>query len=624
MLNINDLKTLNPRIISIGSHPAIIQSVLDYDYLIGREKPTVAGILATGRKFERYFFGKREILIPVFQTFNSIPQNTKEKITMLLNVASGRRVLTSTTDAINYFENLKLGVIFAEGVPEKHAVELGEYARNKNVTLIGPSSVGMVLPQSFKLGAIGGIQSKQIVSSGILSKGGVCVLSASGGMVNEIINVVGQTQNKLSFALSFGGDRFPFLEPVDALKAAEKDENTKAIVYYGELGGEDEYKLADLLKGSHLTKPVICYVGGVISDLFETPPQFGHAKAMAETRQESARAKRDALKDAGGIVPESFSEFVDAIKELSDFGFEKSNGTLRNSPLNQIRDRQGKQDEIEENQKISSVTINNMDDRKHALISSSISKDEEGDVKILGEDLLPFARENSFAKIAASLFLGKKITSIETEEFVDFILKVSVDHGPYVSGALNTIVAARAGKDLVSSLASGLLTIGPRFGGALNEAAKNWYKGVVDGKSAYDFVEEFASKKIYIQGIGHKKYRVDMPDPRVEEIKKFADKLEKKRFINFALQVEKITTEKKGNLILNVDGAIGAVLLDFLSEKEGYSDEELWNLIEAEFFNALFVLSRSTGFIAHFLDQKRLDEGLLRLSEEDVADASAQ
>ena len=39
---------------------------------------------------------------------------------------------------------------------------------------------------------------------------------------------------------------------------------------------------------------------------------------------------------------------------------------------------------------------------------------------------------------------------------------VTADHGPAVSGAHNTIVAARAGKDLVSSLASGLLTVGER------------------------------------------------------------------------------------------------------------------------------------------------------------------
>ena len=52
--------------------------------------------------------------------------------------------------------------------------------------------------------------------------------------------------------------------------------------------------------------------------------------------------------------------------------------------------------------------------------------------------------------------------------FLELCLIVTADHGPAVSGAHNTIVAARAGKDLVSSLASGLLTIGPRFGGMFN------------------------------------------------------------------------------------------------------------------------------------------------------------
>ena len=49
---------------------------------------------------------------------------------------------------------------------------------------------------------------------------------------------------------------------------------------------------------------------------------------------------------------------------------------------------------------------------------------------------------------------------------------VTADHGPAVSGAHNTIVAARAGKDLISSVASGMLTIGPRFGGAIDGAAQ--------------------------------------------------------------------------------------------------------------------------------------------------------
>ncbi len=593
-MDIQKIREAQLKIVVIGNHPGIIQSMLDYDFLVGRTSPSIVAIVASGRNFNRYFFGKKEILLAVYPTLGRIPSQIKSQTNTVLNVSSGRRVLTSMIEAIDTFPNLIFGTIFAEGVPEKHAIDLFEYAKDKNVSLVGPSSVGVVIPGSCKVGAIGGVSQKQIVSSGLLSSGGVCVLSASGGMVNEIINTVNRTHNKVSFSLSFGGDRFPLFEPVDALMAAQKDEKTKAIVYYGELGGEDEYKLAKLLEIGHITKPVICYVAGTISDLFETPPQFGHAKAMAGTSAEGAKEKREALKKAGAQVPESFSEFVKMMQDLPDYSFKEVNGT-----------------------------IENMDDRKHALISSSISKDVDGEVQILGEDLLSLASNNGFAKIIASMFLGKKIQSQDTEELVDFILRISVDHGPYVSGALNTIVSARAGKDLVSSLSSGLLTIGPRFGGALNEAARNWFSGVVDGKNASSYVEEFAIKKLYIQGIGHKKYRTDMPDPRVAALKGFLDRLEKKRFTNFALEVEKVTTEKKGNLILNVDGTIAALLLDYLSEKEGYSDEQLLDLVEQEFFNALFVLSRSVGFIAHYLDQKRLDEGLLRLEEEDVADASS-
>ncbi len=46
------------------------------------------------------------------------------------------------------------------------------------------------------------------------------------------------------------------------------------------------------------------------------------------------------------------------------------------------------------------------------------------------------------------------------------------------AGAHNTIVTARAGKDLVSCLVSGLLTIGPRFGGAIDDAARGFQMAV--------------------------------------------------------------------------------------------------------------------------------------------------
>jgi ATP citrate (pro-S)-lyase len=55
---------------------------------------------------------------------------------------------------------------------------------------------------------------------------------------------------------------------------------------------------------------------------------------------------------------------------------------------------------------------------------------------------------------------------------MEMCLMLCADHGPCVSGAHNSIVTSRAGKDLVSCLVSGLLTIGPRFGGAIDDAAR--------------------------------------------------------------------------------------------------------------------------------------------------------
>ena len=63
-------------------------------------------------------------------------------------------------------------------------------------------------------------------------------------------------------------------------------------------------------------------------------------------------------------------------------------------------------------------------------------------------------------------------------EFLEMVIQIIADHGAAVAGAHNTIVTARAGKDLLSSLVTGILTIGPRFGGAVNGAAEHFLIGL--------------------------------------------------------------------------------------------------------------------------------------------------
>jgi succinyl-CoA synthetase alpha subunit len=590
-LDIQKLRSLSPAVVCLGSHRGIIQSMLDFDFMMGRERPSVIAIVAAGRKAERYFFGTDEVQIPAFADAAALPERVRQSANLVVCITSGRRVLASMQSAMAHLPGLVGGVVFAEGFPERHAIQLRREAAAAGLWLVGGASVGVVVPGAVKLGAIGGVDARQLEQARLFVPGKVAVVSSSGGMVNEVIQTVARSGNSLSFSAALGGERFPMSAPADVFEAAQNDPQTQAVVYFGELGGRDEYVLVEQLASGKLTKPVICYIAGTVAELFEQAPQFGHAKAIATHADEGARAKADALTAAGAKVGRTFSEFVQLIRELPQAMGES----------------------------LARAQASDLVGRTPALMSSSISGDTDEGFRVLGEDLLEFAEGNSFAKIAVSMFLGRKIRSTELEHFVDFVLRLLVDHGPYVSGAVNTIVTARAGRDLMSSLAAGLLTVGPRFGGAINEAARIWLGGVTSGARPADLVEDLARRKIYISGIGHRKYRSDLPDPRVARLLEFASPLEHKRFTKFALGVEAETIRKKGNLILNVDGAIAAVTLDLLSEKEGFADEQLQNLAETDFFNALFLLSRSVGFMAHYFDQQRMDEGIFRLRTEQVA-----
>jgi ATP-citrate lyase alpha-subunit len=212
----------------------------------------------------------------------------------------------------------------------------------------------------------------------------------------------------------------------------------------------------------------------------------------------------------------------------------------------------------------------------------------------------------------------KKIFPNWAKSFIELVLQIVADHGPAVSGAHNSIVAARAGKDLISSLVSGLLTIGPRFGGAIDGAAY-WFKKFHDWKREPDeMVDEMKSMNILIPGIGHRVKSVINPDQRVELLKRYAkENFPKTEYLDYALKVEKITTAKRDNLILNVDGCIGILFLDLLNSL-GFSKKEISDIIETGALNGLFVLGRSIGFMGHILDQKRLKTGLYRHPWHDI------
>merc|ERR1711865_329231 len=133
-------------------------------------------------------------------------------------------------------------------------------------------------------------------------------------------------------------------------------------------------------------------------------------------------------------------------------------------------------------------------------------------------------------------------------------------------------------------------------------------------------VKEMRKQNKLIMGIGHRIKSLTNPDKRVEIIKNYAlEHFDDNSILLFALAVEKVTTKKKANLILNVDGCIAVCFVDLLEKCGAFTVTEADELLESGCLNGLFVLGRSMGFIGHYLDQKRLKQPLYRHPTDDIS-----
>jgi ATP citrate (pro-S)-lyase len=64
--------------------------------------------------------------------------------------------------------------------------------------------------------------------------------------------------------------------------------------------------------------------------------------------------------------------------------------------------------------------------------------------------------------------------------------------------------------------------------------------------------------------------------------------------------------------LLTISSCIAVCFVDLVRNCGAFSPEEAEDYLKMGVLNGLFVLGRSIGLIAHFLDQKRLRTGLYR------------
>jgi len=606
LLNIQSLKTLdfpirekkvdslftgNTKSILYGFHKNAIQRMLDFDFISNKDSGSVVAVVdprMSKIKKEPFFWGNQTFLLNVYPHLElAIEHHNFDTVISFMSY----RASYQTAMHCLQFNSIKKLVLIAEGIPEQFTRKINMEASKKEVLVIGPATVGGIKAGQFRIGNTGG-SLENIIDSRLTISGPVAFVTRSGGLLNELCRIVSDNTKGVYQGISIGGDRWPGSQFIDYILAYEKDPKVTMIILLGEIGGIQEILVANAVKEKKITKPIIGWCMGTAAEFLSEDIQFGHAGASATCQYESAVFKNQYMKSNGIIVPPSFEELSKYIKET----YLKIDPTYFGSKpvkLNKV---------INPNRKLPSFY-------------SSISN-ELGDELLYNQQPISSIVEKGLGNTIGHLWFKKDLPEWFSN-YIELVLKITADHGALVSGAQNTIISSRAGKDMISSLCSGLLTIGDYFGGALNKSAKQFLKASKEKWAPKEFIKEMQKTNQLISGIGHKIKTKENPDKRVEILKNYVEThFPSTDFVKYAFNVEELTLQKRNNLILNVDGFIANSMLDAFQSI--YKDEEIEEIVNNDFMNAFFVLGRTIGFIGHWYDQIRLKQGLYRGSADQI------
>ncbi len=201
-------------------------------------------------------------------------------------------------------------VCITEHIPAKDEALVAARLRRDfpQTRLLGPNCPGVISPGKCNIG---------ITSGDIALPGGpVGIVSRSGTLTYQALHELSQQGVGQTTCVGIGGDPVPGTTFVDVLRAFQDDQETRAIMMIGEIGGDGEERAAEYIR-NEMSKPVVAYVAGV------TAPEgrkMGHAGAIVSGSKGTAKAKIEALRDAGVIVAKNPTEagelMVGVVREL--------------------------------------------------------------------------------------------------------------------------------------------------------------------------------------------------------------------------------------------------------------------------------------------------------------------
>jgi succinyl-CoA synthetase alpha subunit len=257
--------------------------------------------------------GGRDVVgVPVFDTVRQITDRQRVDVSVLAVPAPALR------DAA--FEAIEAGVpllvILTERVPRRDVAQILELAEMRGARVVGPNSMGILVPGRCKAGPIGGPKED---AAKAYAPGPVGIMSRSGGMTTEIANLLTQRGFGQSTAVSMGGDPIIGSTFAELMPLWESDADTRALVIFGEPGGGQEAQLARYLSEHGTRLPIVAFIAGGFME--EMPGlRFGHAGSIVEGKADTAAAKARALREAGVLVAEDLSEIPSLLAQALGSG----------------------------------------------------------------------------------------------------------------------------------------------------------------------------------------------------------------------------------------------------------------------------------------------------------------
>lgn len=237
--------------------------------------------------------------VPVFETITDAVEATGANASC--SFVPARFAKDAALEAIE--AGLDPVVIITEGIPVHDALQIVEFARQREVRVVGPNCPGLTAPGQCKIG---------IMPNDLFTPGPVGVISRSGTLTYEIVAALTRRGVGQSTALGLGGDPVVGMSFTDALQLFQRDPQTEAVVLIGEIGGSAEEDAARFIQ-AHVTKPVVGYIAGRTA-----PPgkRMGHAGAVISGSAGTAASKIEALQAGGVRVATLPGEVAQVVREV--------------------------------------------------------------------------------------------------------------------------------------------------------------------------------------------------------------------------------------------------------------------------------------------------------------------